>query len=87
MPSGHPGIYTSLTDVTFPFGLMSDGVAPCTQSRLRSPLAQPKGPEMQRSGFTQDPIPGILKQHEAGISVADLCRKHGAISFALQTAL
>jgi putative transposase len=33
--------------------------------------------EMKRNRFTEDQIIGILKEHEAGISVADLCRKHG----------
>ena len=32
---------------------------------------------MKRSRFTEDQIIGILKEHEGGISVADLCRKHG----------
>jgi putative transposase len=32
---------------------------------------------MKRSRFTEDQIIGILKEHEAGISVADLYRKHG----------
>jgi len=32
---------------------------------------------MKRSRFTEDQIIGILKEHEAGIFVADLCRKHG----------
>ncbi|MFC3183269.1 IS3 family transposase [Cypionkella sinensis] len=32
---------------------------------------------MKRSRFTEDQIIGILKEHEAEISVADLCRKHG----------
>jgi putative transposase len=31
---------------------------------------------MKRSRFSEDQI-GILKEHEAGVSVADLCRKHG----------
>ena len=31
---------------------------------------------MKRSRFTQDPIIGILKEHQAGASAADLCRKH-----------
>ncbi|MGY3412833.1 putative transposase [Bradyrhizobium sp. GM5.1] len=31
---------------------------------------------MKRS-FAEEQIIGILKEHEAGISVADLCRKHG----------
>jgi putative transposase len=32
---------------------------------------------MKRSRFTEDQIIGILKEHEAGVAVADLCRKHG----------
>ena len=32
---------------------------------------------MKRSRFSEEQIIGILKEHEAGISVADLCRKHG----------
>lgn len=32
---------------------------------------------MKRSRFTEEQIIGILKKHEAGVSVADLCRKHG----------
>ncbi|MFE3838317.1 transposase, partial [Pseudogemmobacter sonorensis] len=33
---------------------------------------------MTRGRFTEDQIIGILKEHEAGVSVGDLCRKHGA---------
>jgi putative transposase len=36
-----------------------------------------KGPEHERSRFSEEQIIGILKEHEAGVSVADLCRKHG----------
>jgi putative transposase len=32
---------------------------------------------MKRNRFTEEQIIGILKEHEAGISVADLCRTHG----------
>lgn len=32
---------------------------------------------MKRSRFTEDQIIGILQEYEAGVSVADLCRKHG----------
>ena len=32
---------------------------------------------MKRSRFTEDPIIGMLKEHQAGRSAADLCRKHG----------
>ena len=32
---------------------------------------------MKRSRFSEEQIIGILKEHEAGIPVSDLCRKHG----------
>ena len=32
---------------------------------------------MKRSRFTEEQIIEILKEHEAGVSVSDLCRKHG----------
>ena len=32
---------------------------------------------MKRSRFSEEQIIGILKEHEAGVSVGDLCRKHG----------
>ena len=32
---------------------------------------------MTRSRFSEEQIIAILKQHEAGVSVADLCRMHG----------
>lgn len=32
---------------------------------------------MKRSRFTEEQIIGILKEHEAGVPVAELCRKHG----------
>lgn len=32
---------------------------------------------MKRNRFTEEQIIGILKEQEAGVPVADLCRKHG----------
>ena len=39
---------------------------------------------MKRSRFSEEQIIGILKEHEAGVSVADLCRKHGVSDAQLQ---
>lgn len=38
---------------------------------------------MKRSRFTEDQIIGMLKEHEAGVPVADLCRKHGVSNASL----
>jgi putative transposase len=32
---------------------------------------------MKYSRFSEEQIIGILKEHESGVTVADLCRKHG----------
>ena len=32
---------------------------------------------MKRSGFSEEQIIGILKEHQAGLSTADLCPKYG----------
>jgi putative transposase len=32
---------------------------------------------MKKSRFSEEQIIGILKQHEAGLKTADLCREHG----------
>jgi putative transposase len=44
---------------------------------LKFVLAHNKDQSMKRSRFSEEQIIGILKEHEAGVSVADLCRKHG----------
>ena len=35
---------------------------------------------MKRSRFAEEQIIGILREQEAGVPVADLCRKHGLSS-------
>jgi putative transposase len=38
---------------------------------------------MKRSRYTEEQIIGILKEVEAGLSVADACRKHGMSQWTL----
>ncbi len=35
---------------------------------------------MKRTRFSEERIIGILKQHESGVSTADVCREHGISS-------
>jgi len=32
---------------------------------------------MRRSRFSEDQIIAVLKEHEAGVKIQDVCRKHG----------
>ena len=40
---------------------------------------------MKRSRFSEEQIIGILKEHQAGMPVGDLCRKHGISDATLYT--
>ena len=39
-----------------------------------------RGPDMKRSKFTEEQIIAILREQEAGVPTADVCRKHGVSS-------
>ncbi len=42
---------------------------------------------MKRSRFSEEQIIAILKEREAGVPVAELCRKHGVSDAKMTTAL
>jgi transposase-like protein len=44
---------------------------------LKFVLGHDKDQSMKRRRFSEEQIIGILKEHETGVSVADLCHKHG----------
>jgi putative transposase len=44
---------------------------------LRLVCSPAKETDMKRSRFTEEQIIGVLKEHQAGLSAAELCRKHG----------
>jgi len=39
---------------------------------------------MKRSRFSEEQIIGILKEHQAGLSAQDLCRKHDVLQMAVK---
>jgi putative transposase len=39
--------------------------------------AQPRGSAMRKSRYTEEQIIGFIKQADAGVNVAELCRKEG----------
>ncbi len=51
-------------------------LAPWAQSGLKFVLASSEDQSMKRSRPSEEQIIRILKEHEAGVSVVDLCRKH-----------
>ncbi len=50
---------------------------PLSLSRVNWSLALRKDQTMKRKRHTEERIIGILKENEAGVKTADLCRKHG----------
>ena len=44
---------------------------------MKFALAHDKDQSMKRSRFSEEQIIGILKEHQAGLSAAEICRKYG----------
>ena len=44
---------------------------------MKFALTHDEDQSLKRSRFSEEQIIGILKQHEAGVKTADVCREHG----------
>jgi putative transposase len=51
-------------------------IAPRILSSLEFALAPAEDQRMKRNRFSEEQIIAILKEHEAGVPLSDLCRKH-----------
>jgi hypothetical protein len=56
---------------------VGDDMAPLAHSGLRFVLTQFEDQSMKRGRFSEEQIIGILKEHEAGVAVVEVCRKTG----------
>jgi len=54
-----------------------DDVTPAKLLHLTLESGPAREPEMKRKRFSEEQIIAILREHEAGVATADLCRKYG----------